>query len=99
MKNYTLLDAEKQNAKYPDTFEIPDLADRLAIPVGQWAKLCFESADGGERMWVKVTVIRTDADGTTYTGTLDNEPVVIPRLRLHDEVTFSPQHVLDIMGA
>lgn len=95
---YTLLDAEAQAHLHPDTFHIPERAERAALGLGTYAKLCFQGSAlprpiHGERMWVTVT--GTTASGR-YIGRLNNIPVFVPGLALGDRIEFEPRHVLDI---
>jgi hypothetical protein len=55
---YKLGDGEAMHRKYPATFYMPLLDLRRNLPVGCFAKLIFEYADGnGERMWVEVVQV------------------------------------------
>jgi hypothetical protein len=51
-----LLDGEQRHREAPTTFEIPDLALRKILQLGDFAKLMFEISVEGEekveRMWV-----------------------------------------------
>jgi hypothetical protein len=85
----------ERNQTYPDTFWIPDDAEKEAIEPGVGVKLMFKMKDGwGERMWVE-TVAITKRD---IVGVLRNQPLGIPRLQPGDKVKFSRDHVIDIMG-
>lgn len=85
-------DVEIQNRKHPTTFQIPPLADRLQLRVGDHAKLIFRYGKVSERMWVRITTAR---DGQ-YVGLLDNEPTGIPLARGH-RIPFRSEHVADII--
>jgi uncharacterized protein YegJ (DUF2314 family) len=98
---YTLVDGIAQNAKYPDTFEIPDPHQIEAIRPGDHVKLIFQAADpdpetgcSGERMWVEVT---TATDGL-YTGTLANMPLLIP-LEHGETVEFTSANIVSVRPA
>lgn len=98
---YTLMDCIKQNADYPDTFEIPDPHEIEAIRPGDFVKLIFaptepdpEAVCGAERMWVKVTTAGTGG----YTGTLDNMPVLVP-LEPGEVIEFTSANIASIMPA
>jgi Uncharacterized protein conserved in bacteria (DUF2314) len=83
----------KRNRKYPDSFQIPDEEDRLAVVPGLVVKLMFEMRDGwGERMWVNVTAVKR----RHLVGTLINLPVGIPRLTAGDKIKFKRDHIIDI---
>lgn len=101
MKRYTLINAEEQAKKYPDTFEIPTLQERSALKPGQHAKLIFQPDLQGvraERMWV---LIGGRAEGTSYLyeGQLANDPAFIPEevIKYKDPVQFSPEHIIGIL--
>ncbi|MCB0978137.1 MAG: DUF2185 domain-containing protein [Acidimicrobiales bacterium] len=94
-----LLDAESQNAAFPDTFPIPTAAERDSLRTGDLVKLVFvldpPPAEGpnAERMWVEV---RTALPDGTYDGWLTNTPVVITSLNTSALVAFEPRHVAGI---
>ena len=95
---YRLVNTEALHAAHPDTFWIAARAVRADLQVGQYAKLCFEPADGsggGERMWVLITAV--DENGY-YTGTLDNNPFDPEGLGVQadDTVSFGPEHIYDL---
>ncbi|TWB07020.1 hypothetical protein [Bradyrhizobium stylosanthis] len=73
---WRLNDGEERHREAPATFQIPDLALRKMLRVGDYAKLIFEITVEGdehpavERMWV---IIREHTpDG--YVGMLANQP-------------------------
>jgi uncharacterized protein YegJ (DUF2314 family) len=83
----------EQNHRYPETFWIPSTEEKDAIQVGSVVKLFFTMKDGwAERMWVKVDEIKS----THMVGTLDNEPVGIPRLHAGRKVRFKLDHIINI---
>jgi hypothetical protein len=94
---YSLTNCEEQNARYPDTFEVPPLLQRETVRFGDCVKLIFEIAEpdpagpGAERMWVEVT---TAEDGR-YTGILVNAPAYVP-LGYGDTIEFSSAHIASI---
>lgn len=91
---YKLKSGVKLNKLHPDTFEIPSLEDKELIEPGDFAKLIFDGGDfGTERMWVQVTANY----GMTLTGTLANEPFMIPGLIHGDQIEFKPKHIIDIL--
>lgn len=84
----------EQNNRYPETFWIPSTEEKEAIQPGSIVKLFFTMNDGwAERMWVKVEEIKP----THLVGTLDNEPVGIPRLHAGRKVRFRREHVINIL--
>jgi hypothetical protein len=97
--------AERRHAESPDTFWIPDRAERERLQPGQAAKLLFviEADENGvpvlntERMWVFVTEVLAEG----YIGILDNQPGSIEpddggHLILGAEVPFRAEHVIDV---
>jgi hypothetical protein len=90
-----LMSAEERHAQNPETFWIPDLADRNSLQPGDVAKVIFITYTGdvsGERIWILVT----GRVGDRYTGTLDNEPFIIAG-KYGDHVIFRAEHVIDII--
>lgn len=93
IERWHLSSGVKRNRQYPDTFQIPDEEDRLAVGPGLIVKLMFEMRDGwGERMWVKVTAVKR----RHLVGTLENLPAGIPRLLPGDKIKFKRDHIIDI---
>ena len=91
---FTLIDGVARNAENPDTFAIPSLEERKSVQAGDYVKLGFECEDeelGGERMWVEVTTT-----GEKLTGTVGNDPIVIPELKFGDEVRFEHRHIIGL---
>lgn len=94
---YEIEDPRPIAAEAPYTFYLPSETERLAVLPGDLVKLIFRSIPvsdewDAERMWVIVTA----ADGARLTGTLDNDPLDMPRLRAGDRVTFTRGHIIDI---
>lgn len=93
---YQLEDAEVRHAESPETFEIPDVAERESLEAGDGVKLVFEITDGSrtevERMWVKVT----GRQGDSFQGLLDNDPYCTDELKAGEAVTFAARHVIQI---
>lgn len=91
--NWTLEDAEKRNAEFPDTFSIPSKDVRENLEKGSIVKLIFLPENNeeveAERLWVEVT----DKKDNVYTGRVDNDPEHIEGLKDGDIVTFEPRHV------
>lgn len=106
-RGYSLLDAEGQARKSPDTFKIPSEKLRrglMSIADGGktvFAKVVFLPLDGsgGERMWLRLVGWRGGrmGDGGRYVGVLDSLPLnQALGLSERDEVLFSPRHVIDV---
>lgn len=100
---WTLVSAEEQHAKHPDTFHIPPRHARESLRAGDGVRLLFdiETKEGGlivdrgvDRMWVIVK--RRVSDG--YTGVLDNDPGEAENLDLRRGVliSFGPEHIANI---
>lgn len=102
---WTLRSAEHAHHESPDTFWLPPREARVALIVGNAAKLIFDielEEDGerilqGERMWVIVA----ERVGEISIGLLDNQPVSFEPndhtyLRFGAEIPFLAEHVLDI---
>lgn len=99
--NIILSDGEERNRLNPKRFLIPSLEERQSILVGNFAQIIVgkmhlfpgdtEPELVNERIWVLVTGC---VDGV-YSGTLNNEPVVI-EATFGDPVTFEPRHVIGI---
>ena len=93
---YQLADAEARHAASPETFEIPGVAERESLDVGDWVKLVFEISDGSrtevERMWVEITGRQEDS----FQGLLDNDPYCTDELKSGEPVTFGARHVIQI---
>ena len=93
---YTLDSAVDTHNEFPDTFEIPQEADRRSLRPGDFAKLMFRFKASTEvpveRMWVKVEEVRPES----YLGVLDNEPYFTKEIRLGLRLEFSPDDVIQI---
>ncbi len=98
MNNWTLVDAEKINQKYPLSFEIPCQISKALIGVGDYVKVIFKYRKGrwgcyhAERMWLKVT----DTFGEQYMGDLKCHPIEGHILSFNDEVVFRKKHIISI---
>jgi hypothetical protein len=83
----------ESNRLYPETFWIPSDEEKARVTEGTLVKLMFHMKDGwGERMWVRI--IKIGPKG--FVGTLNNDPVGIPRLQYGDEIKFGPDEIIDI---
>ncbi|HEV7233637.1 MAG TPA: hypothetical protein VGN36_05280 [Sphingorhabdus sp.] len=99
---WCLDDGEEYHQAAPETFWIPDLADREQLQPGDLVKLIFRIAVDDpeddvavERMWV---IVRERVAGG-YLGILDNEPSSIDEnddFWLGTELPFQPRHVINI---
>jgi len=81
---------EEGARRYPGTFEIPPLAERRKLWIGDRAKLIFSS---GERAWVEVFAVETDP--ILYYGRLVSTTAVA-RLKIGDPIEFTPENVAAI---
>lgn len=90
---FKLDNARQRHAEHPDTFEIPDATESEHLLVGQYAKLIFQEAGHGERMWVRVTEVTASG----YIGELDNDPALVSSVRCGEPVVFGAEHVISVM--
>ena len=92
----------ERHALHPESFPIPDEAERGGLKPGDFAKLIFviavEEDDEPivDHMWV---VVREAADGAFF-GLLDNEPDIDENdeFWLGTEVPFGPEHVIEVQA-
>lgn len=103
-EHWELQSGVTRNEEHPETFWIPDEAVRRSLEVGDFVKVMFEYLHpeeydeenfAGERMWIEVT----DSIGPYYIGRLRNGPVCTSdwhNLQFDSEVTFLPEHVIDV---
>lgn len=96
---WKLGDGDARNLTHPDTFWVPNTAEKAAIQPGDIVKLMFEpsffppgSLKIGERMWVRVTKVGP----RKLEGRLDNDPELFPRLAYDDKIKFERRHVINI---
>jgi hypothetical protein len=101
---WELESAEARHAESPETFWIPDRAQRDSLRMGQLVQLLFKiqcvDDDGNlevnvERMWVEVDGRVEDL----YLGTLRNQPASIDvgqGLDFKSRIAFLAEHVIDI---
>jgi hypothetical protein len=104
LDGWRLISGVAMNQEHPTTFQLPSEKARLNVKKGDLVKLIFEIAVphsdefGGlsaERMWVKVK----ERKGPYFTGNLANQPLSYDEadtLKLHDQVAFLPEHIIDI---
>lgn len=98
---WTLARAEERIRTDRAAPPIPTLAEREGLQAGRFAKLAFRSEEAvaddtapvGERLWVQVREVLADG---RYAGTLQGDASVARGLRSGDEITFRPEHVLDV---
>ena len=90
-------DAEATAAEFPSTFFIPSRPEREAVTEGKLVKLVFrletESEAFVERMWVIVKERKNDG---SFLGILDNDPTCTEEIQSGLEVTFGPEHIIEI---
>lgn len=95
--DYKLVNAVKRAAENPDTFHIPDIAERYAVQPGDSLKVAMEDSTGenpGERFWV--TVVRFE--DLRIIAAVDNPLVFVP-FDLWEEIEIAPEHIMDIVRA
>ncbi|MCP3935191.1 MAG: hypothetical protein GY708_07445 [Actinomycetia bacterium] len=91
-----LLSGIELNAAHPDTFWIPSADEKAKAGRGDYVKLMFESSDGWtERMWVSVR----STSGRCWKGTLENDPIGLPKYGFGAKLKFNPDNVIDILPA
>jgi hypothetical protein len=94
---WCLADAEDIHRDHPETFYLPDLAERQNLQPGDFVQLIFEidNDDGpDERMWA---IVREIVAGG-YIGMLNNEPATITEndtLWVGTEFAFEYRHIID----
>lgn len=100
---WELISAEERSVAHLNTFQIPAREKRESLAPGDAAKLLFdiETRENGrivdrgvDRMWV---IVKARTEGG-YLGALDNDPGTAENLRLRrgDDVTFGPEHIVEI---
>jgi len=98
---WRLNDGEERHREAPATFQIPDLALRKMLRVGDYAKLIFEITVEGdeypavERMWVIVRERTSDG----YVGMLANQPHSISEnaeFWRGTELPFEYRHIISV---
>ena len=98
LTSHHLENVELVHQQNPITFSIPRRIQRENLKIGDLVKLIFfidedtEQVPSAERMWVEVKEIR----GSTYYGTLDNDPEYVSNLQYGDPVEFSASNVAAI---
>ena len=80
------LDAQEQNKKHPDTFEVPTKETLDSLTSDVWVKIC----ENKERFWVQVK----EVDGDKITGRVDNDLVFEHDFKCDDEIQFEKRHIL-----
>ena len=89
--SYALENGEDLSKKYPDHFVIPPRKEREELTPGKNVIMIFDNGLCGERIWV--TVKSCTASG--YLGVLHNKPI-IGHLLPGDEISFGPEHIIQI---
>jgi hypothetical protein len=83
----------KSHRANPDSFWIPEDDEKGEIAPGAHVKLVFTMRDGWtERMWVSVDKVGR----WRLVGSLNNQPIGIPRLDHGQRIKFSRDHIIDI---
>lgn len=93
---WSLGDGVMMNNQHPDSFHIPNSAEKSSVKIGDHVKISFITRVGeGERIWVRVTKISPRG----FTGRIDNDPIVVPGLRYGKKIRFRSEHIIDIVFA
>lgn len=95
-RGYKLVDVEKRARAHPRTFDILSEDERASLQPGDFAKLIFEEAGQGERMWVEVAEVTGRG---RYVGALANNPAILQSVGYGDTVKFTAKHVASVMPA
>lgn len=96
-RSWSLENAEEVAARNPYTFYKPSKSVVAMLAQGNQVKLIFAfqsddpNAPRAERMWVTIDSI----SGSTFVGTLDNEPRYIADLKMGDRIEFDERHIID----
>jgi uncharacterized protein YegJ (DUF2314 family) len=97
MITYAIDNSEETAAEFPDTFYIPPRIERESVEEGTIVKLVFrfetESEAFVERMWVIVKERKKDG---SFVGVLDNDPNCTDEIQSGLEVSFGPEHIIEI---
>jgi hypothetical protein len=96
-EGWDLENAEKRHAHYPETFAIPDRAERDSLVVGQMVQLLFwlkremegQTVIQCEKMWVTINEVA----GGKYRGVLESDPFSSQVIRSGQVIEFGPEHV------
>ena len=91
---YTLIDGVKRNEENPKTFHIPSKEEIGQLKKGDHVKLGFEEEGNCERMWVKIVDIVGEDH---FVGMLDNQPLGLETIKLHDVVEFEANQIINIL--
>lgn len=93
--DYKLVNAVKRAAEHPDTFHIPNIAERHSIQPGDSLKVAMEDRTGenpSERFWVKVRRF----DNLRIIAAVDNVLLFVP-FELGELIEIAPEHIMDII--
>jgi hypothetical protein len=94
---WTLIDAELRSIKYPSSFYLEDLQDRLKIKEGKSVKIGVEQCpvEKGEKFWVTVTRVSNHGH---FVGMIDNHLVLTHAhgLEYRDLIAFEPKHIISL---
>jgi len=92
---WKLQNAQETNREFPYTYYAPSLEIIKQLKVGDYAKLeflsnSFFSKQKSEKMWVEIKEITEDM----YVGELNNEPQLIKKLKMGQEINFNAHHII-----
>lgn len=91
MADLGFTNARKMHELHPDTFWVPSSEELDSVAVGDFLKVCLESAK--ERFWCKVSSI---ADDGSFDCVVNNE-LLTDELSLGDSVVILRDEVYDTM--
>ena len=90
-------DGELRHAKNPKTFELPPLARRQSVQVGDYVQVIFDLPEGTERMWCLV-VEAMNPEGKIRVS-LGNDAYSETEFKYGDEFEIEARHIIDVMTA
>ena len=96
-ETHVMVNAVARAAEHPDTFNIPNIAERYSVQPGDYLKVAMESRDKGkpgERFWVKVKAI----EELRIVALVANDLFFVP-WKLDDQIMVAPEHIMDIVRA
>ena len=88
-----LLDGVKQNAEFPDSFDVPSEDDKAQLEPGDLVKAGFTMSGWGERMWLEVRQVKR----RHLVCVLRSHPFAIPRLSCDAVVKVKRREIIDIV--
>jgi hypothetical protein len=88
-------DGEVRHANSPKTFQLPSLASRQSVQVGDFVQAIFELPELTERMWCLVVEVMNPKGKIRVT--LNNDPCSETAIKHGDEFEIEARHIIDVM--